>query len=148
MRYKVQLGNQINKIDNFQLLLEKYKDYKSCIRDIKINTILGKKCLFEVENMSPPIYCDFKSNSEVSLQNLAIKIEKISFIIDSNLEIEDLEICYQVLETKMGKLVNELQSYGIELKINPKIMSYGWRNNTQVEGFYIETPQSSTFILS
>ncbi len=51
MEYKVILDPELNNIQNFKTLLCKYKDYESCIRDIKINTVLGDKCLFEIEDI-------------------------------------------------------------------------------------------------
>jgi len=147
MEYKIDLDEETNKLENFQILLEKYKDYNSCIRDIKINTLLGEKCLFEIEEMNPPILCDFNTTTlDASLSKVAIMLNKLSFTINSNLEIEELKLNYRILDTKMGKLIGELQTYGVEVEIKPKVLTYGWYNSKQVSGFYIQTPASSTYI--
>ena len=48
MEYKIDLHSEINNIQNFKSLLEKYKDYDYCIRDIKISTLLGEKSLLQI----------------------------------------------------------------------------------------------------
>ena len=53
MELKINLESEINNINNFRYLLSKYKDFDACIRDIKISTLLGEKCLFEIEDINP-----------------------------------------------------------------------------------------------
>ena len=55
MEYIVDLNTHINKLENFQILLEKWGDYKSCIRDIKINQILFMYCL-RLEGTAPSLF--------------------------------------------------------------------------------------------
>ena len=89
MEYKIDLHSEINNIQNFKSLLEKYKDYDSCIRDIKISTLLGEKCLFEIEDINPQILCDLSDGTGTltSLSTSAISINKLSFKIDTDLSI-------------------------------------------------------------
>jgi hypothetical protein len=150
MEYKINLQSEINNIQNFKSVLEKWKDYKSCIRDIKINTVLGQKCLYEIEDINPPLLCDFSNNDDnswiMNLNQSAISISKMSFRIDTDLTILELKIDYKVLDTKMGKLVFELQNLGIPLTINPKVMKWELNKSPQVVGFYIDNEKISTYI--
>ena len=148
MEYKIDLHSEINNIQNFKSLLEKYKDYDSCIRDIKISTLLGEKCLFEIEDINPQILCDLSDGTGTltSLSTSAISINKLSFKIDTDLSILELKADYKILETKMGKLVTELQSLGIKLDVVPKILKIGLDNSLQIVGFYIDNENVTTYL--
>ena len=148
MEYKIDLHSEINNIQNFKSLLEKYKDYDSCIRDIKISTLLGEKCLFEIEDINPQILCDLSDGTGTltSLSTSAISINKLSFKIDTDLSILELKADYKILETKMGKLVTELQSLGIKLDVVPKILKMGLDNSLQIVGFYIDNENVTTYL--
>ena len=143
MEYKIDLHSEINNIQNFKSLLEKYKDYDSCIRDIKISTLLGEKCLFEIEDINPQILCDLSDGTGTltSLSTSAISINKLSFKIDTDLSILELKADYKILETKMGKLVTELQSLGIKLDVRPNL-----DNSLQIVGFYIDNENVTTYL--
>jgi len=148
MEYKIDLHSEINNIQNFKSLLEKYKDYDSCIRDIKISTLIGEKCLFEIEDINPQILCDLSDGTGTltSLSTSVISINKLSFKIDTDLSILELKVDYKILETKMGKLVTELQILGIKLDVVPKILKMGLDNSVQIVGFYIDNESTSTYI--
>ncbi len=146
MEYIVNLHSEINNIQNFQSLLQKWKDYKSCLRDIKISTVLGQKCLYEIEDINPPLLCDFSNNNLTSTNQSAISISKLCFKINTDLTILELKIDYKVLDTKMGKLIFELQNLGIPLTINPKVMKWGFDQSIQVVGFYIDNEKVSTYL--
>lgn len=148
MDYTIDLHSEINNIENFKSLLERYKDYNSCIRDIKISTLLGEKCLFEIEDINPPILCDFSDGSDTltSLTTSAVSINKLSFKINTDLSVLELKVDYKILNTKMGKLVNELQSLGIKLRINPKVLKWGLNNSLQIVGFYIDNNNQNIYL--
>ena len=148
MEYKIDLHSEINNIQNFKSLLEKYKDYDSCIRDIKISTLLGEKCLFEIEDINPQILCDFSDGTGTltSIATSAISINKLSFKIDTDLSILELKADYKILESKMGKLVTEIQSLGIKLDVRPKISKKGLDNSLQIVGFYIDNENVTTYL--
>ena len=131
-------------------MLERYKDYDSCIRDIKISTLLGEKCLFEIEDINPPILCDFSDGSDtlISLTTSAVSINKLSFKINTDLSVLELKVDYKILNTKMGKLVNELQSLGIKLRINPKVLKWGLNDSLQIVGFYIDNNNQNIYLRS
>ena len=142
MESQIDLTSEIKHIENFKTLLEKYKDFKSCLRDIKISTVLGQKCLFEIEDIDPPLVCYLSDNILQSLNQSAILISKLSFKIDTDLSIIELNITYKILDTKMGKLIFELQNLEIPIPIKPKVV------NSQVFGFYIDNQKLSTNIFS
>jgi hypothetical protein len=150
MDYTIDLHSEINNIENFKSLLERYKDYNSCIRDIKISTLLGEKCLFEIEDINPPILCDFSDGSDTltSLTTSAVSINKLSFKINTDLSVLELKVDYKILDTKMGKLVNELQSLGIKLRINPKVLKWGLNDSLQIVGFYIDNNNQNIYLRS
>ena len=148
MEFKIDLHSEINNIQNFKSLLERYKDYNSCIRDIKISTLLGDKCLFEIEDINPPLLCYFSDGTGTltSLSTSAISINKLSFKINTDLSVLELKVDYKILDTKMGKLVTELQSLGIKLDIFPKVLKMGLDNSLQVVGFYIDNENVTTYL--
>lgn len=148
MEHIINLDSEINNIQNFKNLLNRYKDYDACIRDIKITTLLGEKCLFEVESIVPPIICEFSDNPvyKVSLYEIPIKINKLSFKIDTDLTIFELKVEYEILDNKMGKLVLQLQSLGIKIQILPRLDREVNKDDfRQIRGFYIEKP--TTYII-
>ena len=140
MECQIDLNPEIRNIESFKILLKRYRDYQSCIRDIKINTVLGQKCLFEIEDINPPIWCDFSQNSMTSILDSAVSIKKISFKIDDNMNVTSLTLTYDVLATRMGKLINELINIGIQIQLHPKVISGSW----QVIGFYIMNENLTT----
>lgn len=146
MEYIVHLNSDINNLLNFEHLLSRWKEFKICLRDIKINSILGQKCLYEVEDLPTPLICDFSNNNSVSLNDASITISKLSFKIDTDLTILELKLTYRVLDTKMGKLVSELQNLGIPLTISPKLSKFGTNQSVQVVGFYINNETVSSYI--
>jgi hypothetical protein len=141
---RVNLREKYN-LESFKHLLEKYRDYKSIYREIKINSILGKKCQFDITEINPPLLCELGiSNENISttnLKNVAFRINEISFIIDGDLEVIELILNIEILETPNGKLLESLINSGIALQINPKIMEWGAIPTKQLEqkfiiGFY------------
>lgn len=78
-------------IEKFKSLLEKYRDYKIFLRDIKLTAILGKRVQFDVDDLLPHL---------VILNNLSdgwskeIRAVKMKFIINTDLVVDDLEISY------------------------------------------------------
>jgi len=137
MESQIDLTSEIKHIENFKTLLEKYKDFKSCLRDIKISTVLGQKCLFEIEDINPPLLCDFSNRDMIDISQSAISIKKLSFKIDDNMNIISLTLNYEFLQTKMGKLAQELINNGIEIKILAKSHHTSQIIPWQVYTFYI-----------
>ena len=138
MEYIVNLHPDVNNLLNFESLLSKWKEFKTCLRDIKINTILGQKCLYEVEDLNPRLFCEFSEHYLTNLSKSAIAIKKLSFKIDSDLTIIELKLTYNNLDTKMGKVMDNLISSGISLNINPIVRTWRVNQSNQVTGFFIE----------
>lgn len=134
MEYNIELTDDIKKFECFELLLKKYKDYKSCLRDIKINTILGKKCALNIDEIYPEILCNLKV-TEVDLYSPALKINKMSFIIDNSLIISSLKINYEIVD---GDYTQKSIESGV-LKIYP-IKLPNMETGTSVIGFTIRVP--------
>jgi hypothetical protein len=135
---KVNLRKKYN-LKCFKYLLEKYRDYKSIYREIRINSILGKKCQFDITEINPPLLCELgicdENISTTNLKNVAFRINEISFIIDNNLEVNELILNIEILETPNGKLLKSLINSGIDLQINPRIMGVKVKQKFII-GFY------------
>lgn len=107
--YRIEVTDDIKRLECFEFLLKKYKDYKSCLRDIKINTVLGNKCILNIDEIKPEILCNVKV-PDVDLYSTALTINKMSFVIDSNLIISSLKINYEVHGDYKGKKIPIIDS--------------------------------------
>ena len=98
---------------------------------------------YPIEDINPQILCDLSDGTGTltSLSTSAISINKLSFKIDTDLSILELKADYKILETKMGKLVTELQSLGIKLDVRPNL-----DNSLQIVGFYIDNENVTTYL--
>jgi len=130
-------------LECFKHLLEKYSDYKSIYREIKINSILGKKCQFEITDIVPPLLCNLGTDNHSSntllttnLKNIAFKINEMTLIVNSDLEVEDIMIDIKILETPNGKILENLIDSVI---INPVIMKSP--SEYFIVGFYASYPK-------
>lgn len=138
MEIEVSLDKHYRNIESFKFLLEKYNGYTTCTREIKINSILGKKCQFDIESINPPMVCNFPG----MLKSVSEKptINKISFIIDTDLSIISLTVNLDITDSKVYQTLKTLTesalSFGSKIEIKPKIQIHN--NNLQVFGFYLE----------
>jgi hypothetical protein len=144
MTVKVTIDEVLN-LDCFKSLLQRYRDFTSCYREIKINSITGKKSQLEISEMNPPIICGFETQEHCNYNIFRVKdscftINSIKLIVNSKLEVVDVFLEINVLDTDNGKLLNDIieqvqfKTYNL-ISIN-KI--------TEVYGFYA----SSTLKLS
>jgi hypothetical protein len=134
---KVNLKEKYN-LECFKHLLEKYRNYKSIYREIKINSILGRKCQFDITEINPPLLCELGIPDEnistiTNIKNVAFRINEISFIIDGELKVNELILNIEILETTNGKLLKNLLESEIDLLIRPIIKS------NFIVGFYAST---------
>ncbi len=134
---KVNLKEKYN-LECFKHLLEKYRNYKSIYREIKINSILGRKCQFDITEINPPLLCELGITDEnistiTNIKNVAFRINEISFIIDGELKVNELILNIEILETTNGKLLKNLLESEIDLLIRPIIKS------NFIVGFYAST---------
>ncbi len=128
-------------LECFKHLLEKYRDYKSIYREIKINSILGKKCQFEITDIYPPLLCNLCSDDNppstmIELKSVAFKINEITLIVNSNLLVDNIQINIEILETQNGKILESLIDLVV---INPLIMKTV--NEYFIVGFYASYPK-------
>ena len=130
-------------LECFKHLLEKYSDYKSIYREIKINSILGKKCQFEITDIVPPLLCNLGTDNHSSntllttnLKNIAFKINEMTLIVNSDLEVENIMIDIKILETPNGKILENLIDLVV---INPVIMKS--TSEYFIVGFYAAYPK-------
>lgn len=112
------------RIDQFRPILEKYKDYKSCIRDIKLSCLFGQKVQFDIEDILPHLVIhkyDEKHLIDVGWQK-EIRIVRIKFIINSDLIIEDLEVfCDSFLDPNIKVKIRESNNkeiYGFKIELD------------------------------
>lgn len=129
--------DEIPHLDCFKSLLQKYRDFTSCYREIKINSITGKKSQLEISEMNPPIICGFESQEQSNYNIFRVKdscftINSIKLIVNSELEVLDVILEINVLETDNGKLLNDIiervQFKAYNLRFNNRI--------SEIYGFY------------
>ena len=125
----------INNISDYDPLLSKYSNYKSFLRDIKLNTFFNKKSQLTIDEIKPPIICGFKekvSNSGYfDLKNSVIIIRYISIIIDKNLLTEKTIVKFEILDTPNGDFLKNIINNNLNYKILPNIF------DNKIYGFYI-----------
>lgn len=131
--HPIRIDPNLNKIQNFRYLLEKYKDYKSCIREIKINTLFGKKCLLEVLDIKPGIKC-FGKDIEISISGLSFKIDNDLKILEMKANIHIIKD-YRLynIDPIVGEIIispNYSQSEIVDIRVD---------DIKQVSGFRIST---------
>ncbi len=113
---------QDNKIEDYEVILSKFSNWKQYKREINLNQLLeeGKKIEFEVEISNNPSVL-YVSVSEIetsftSLVNVCSVIQKMTFIILNN-EVIKLTVEINLLTTKWGKIITNLLESGIDLKL-------------------------------
>ena len=136
MTVKVTLDEVIH-MDCFKSLLEKYRDFKSCYREIKINSITGKKSQFEISQMNPPILCGFENQEDSNynvfrLKDSCFTINSIDLIVNNKLEILDINLKIKILDTDNGRLLETIVDQ-VEFRVY-KIQGLG--EIKEVYGFY------------
>ncbi len=132
----VKLENFHN-LECFKNILEKYRDYKSFYREIKINSLLGNKSQFDITNMNPPLICglDTVSSDEYSfrLKDSTFSINSMSFVVDKDLNVIKINLDINILETPNGKILLNLLEIGHTIDFRVVILhSY---NYYEINGF-------------
>lgn len=132
----VKLENFHN-LECFKNILEKYRDYKSFYREIKINSLLGNKSQFDITDMNPPLICglDTISSDEYSfrLKDSTFSINSMSFVVDKDLNVIKINLDINILETPNGKILLNLLEIGHTIDFRVVILhSY---NYYEINGF-------------
>jgi hypothetical protein len=135
--FEISLDN--NTLDQYDVLLSKFKDWTKYKRDIKINSLIesGKRIEFTIELEHSPIYISAVIDENVdetinSLNNACAIVKYMKFIINEN-KIESLDIKITTLTTYYGKIIHDLVESGIEIKVNQYLDIY----TKSIIGFYI-----------
>jgi hypothetical protein len=123
----VKLENFHN-LECFRSILEKYRDYKSFYRELKINSLLGNKSQFDITDINPPLICVFEDD-QVSFGTFRIKdsaftINSMSFIVDKDINVIKINLDIKVLETPNGKILLDLLEIGHTIDFRVVILNY------------------------
>jgi hypothetical protein len=122
----VEIDKKYSKLENFKKLFDNEKSVK---RDFIISNLLGES---EIQIITS-ILCAFSTDEYTTLiTDTALVIKKMKFDVDSNYNILKLNVYFDILNNRNGKLVKEMMKYS-ELKIKPKIEP----SSFNVLGFYI-----------
>jgi len=123
---------------SFNHLLEPLPEFKSYLREVKLNTLLeGKKVEFAIDEISSGSW-EFlgllgkPENEEISITKFAFKIVSMNFIIKDD-TVERLKVTIETMTTPNGKILKEIISNEIDLEI--KVMKLEKRNKVV---FYID----------
>lgn len=134
--FNIQLSD--NTIEQYDMLLSRFKDWLKYKRDIKINSLLesGKRIEFTVELQDNTIYISSVVDDDISkvnsLNNACAVVKNMKFIIYEN-KVEKLDIKISTLTTYYGKIIHDLIRADIDVKLNQYIDS----ESGNIIGFYI-----------
>ncbi len=100
---------------------------------------MGIKSAFHIEEMNPRLSIDLNNSTQhafvpdYSSMNAIFTITDMTFTVDDNLYVDEIELNYEISNQKLYK---EVQKELDDFKISP-IFSYN-NNKTQITGFYID----------
>jgi hypothetical protein len=136
MIVNVKLENFHN-LECFRNILEKYRDYKSFYRELKINSLLGNKSQFDIDDIDPPIICGFEEDQlsfgTFRLKDSAFSVESMSFIVDKDLNVIKIDLNINMLETINGKTLLNLLKIGH--LIDFRIVTSHYMDHYEIVGF-------------
>lgn len=141
MIVKVKLENSYN-LESLGTLLSKYRDFKSIYREIKINSLLNKKSLLEIDEINPPILSGFKSESNNNgfwvqdIKNSSFAIKSMNIILDINLEILEINIEISILETPNGINLSKVIDTVEFIPLVSLVSEYQKESIWEISGFY------------
>jgi hypothetical protein len=120
--------NDFHNLECFRSILEKYRDYKSFYRELKINSLLGNKSQFDIEEINPPIIGGFEDDQlsfgSFRLKDSAFSIKSMSFVVDKDLNVIKISLDIDILETPNGKLLLDLLNIGHTIDFRVVIIQY------------------------
>lgn len=138
MKVDVKLDN-LHNLECFRKILEKYRDFKSFYRELKINSVLGNKSQFDINDINPPLIGGFEADNSsfasLSLEDWSFSVNSISFIVDSDLNVIEISLDINTLETTNGQLLHNLIEFEHDIDFRVKIMSHS--NYYEVTGFQV-----------
>lgn len=113
-----------NKLENFHCILNRYSSYEKSLRQIKMNTIFGKKSILCVNEINPPLRID-RMNDKIEIERDILRCDSFEMEIDENLTVT--RIHYNIIE----------KNAEIESIIPYHINMVGY-DKPQVNGFFIK----------
>jgi hypothetical protein len=136
MKVDVKLNN-LHNLECFRNILEKYRDYKSFYRELKINSVLGNKSQFDINDINPPLIGGFEDDSSsfgtFRLKDSSFSISSMSFIVDKDLNVIKISLDIRILETPNGKILLSLLEIGHTIDFRAVILHYA--NYYEITGF-------------
>jgi hypothetical protein len=120
----VKLENTFN-LESFKKILEKYSNYKSFYRELKINSLLGKKSQFDIQDIKPVIFGGFEDDkinaTTFRIKESAFSISSISFVVDKYLNVNKISLDIEILQTTHGEILSKLINF---VDFRPEVIYY------------------------
>jgi hypothetical protein len=114
MQYHLQIDDSNNDLIEFEKYIRQFRPGKDFLREIKLNSLLGKKSLITLEDMKTsmgsPYYIDCNDDNDILLGDAIATIESIEVIVDSELKIESLKVNVEFLENDKGKIYEKMKN--------------------------------------
>ena len=114
MQYHLQIDDSNNDFTEFEKYIRQFRPGKDFLREIKLNSLLGKKSLITLEDMKTsmgsPYYIDCNDDNDILLGDAIATIESIEVIVNSELKIESLKVNVKFLENEKGKIYEKLKN--------------------------------------
>jgi hypothetical protein len=123
----VKLENFHN-LECFKNILEKYRDYKSFYRELKINSLLGNKSQFDIDDINPPLICGFEDDTSsfrvFSLKDSAFFVNSMSFVVDKDINVIKISLDIKILESPKGKILLNILEIGHSIDFRVVTLNY------------------------
>lgn len=113
-----------NNLENFHYILSRYSSYEKSLRQVKLNTIFGKKSILCVNDMKPALRIDGLNEENEIIRNI-LRCDSFEMEIDKDLKVT--RIHYNIIEKNA-----EIESI---LPYQIKMVGY---DKPQVNGFFVK----------
>ena len=114
MQYHLQIDDTNNDFTEFEKYMRQFRPGKDFLREIKLNSLLGKKSLIKLEDMKTsmgsPYYIDCTDDNDILLGDAIATMGSIEVIVDSELKIESLKVNVKFLDNEKGKIYEKLKN--------------------------------------
>jgi hypothetical protein len=136
----VKLENFHN-LECFRNILEKYRDYKSFYRELKINSLLGNKSQFDIDDINPPLICGFEDDTSsfrnFSLKDSAFSVNSMSFVVDKDINVTKITLDIKILETSKGKILLSILEIGHSIDF--RVVTFHYPDYYEITRFQVCT---------
>lgn len=114
MQYHLQIDDSNNDFTEFEKYIRQFRPGEDFLREIKLNSLLGKKSLITLEDMKTsmgsPYYIDCNDDNDILLGDAIATIESIEVIVNSELKIESLKVNVKFLENEKGMIYEKMKN--------------------------------------